>query len=49
MKLALPCKALAQSESPGNQSILNSNLKAASLGIGKLGEDAMHLHSDTQV
>ena len=48
MKLASPCKALAQSENLGNQSSLSSNLKAASLGIGKSREDAMRLHSDTQ-
>ena len=41
MKLASPCKALAQSENLGNQSNSSSNLKAANLGIGKSREDAM--------
>ena len=47
MKLASPCKALAQSQNLGNQSSLSSNLKAASLDIGKSREDAMRLQSDT--
>ena len=46
-KQALPCKAQAQCENPGNPFSSSFYSKVVNLAIGKLGEDIMHSPSDT--